>query len=351
MAHWEPWHYTEVFSAEEIAEMEALGIPKDDLHEILVMTKRHNIALEDAKKALIEKKAAEYCPYCDEFLGGRLKKRYKNKHINEHKKKNHSVKFGPNAQPTEQTQVESPPDSSASTPAPATPTPAVEQTQVESPAESPASSTTPTTPTSSASSASSFSSPSSTPKRRFDDENELLSTDDQPGETTQDNDAPEQSDAAPIAKRPKLQKDIIEDPIICSATFQKLPGEFSIDGAREYITWYPEDRTAAQPVVIRMADVANYQRNTGPRIPEAKRGLVHKTLSKETDEEEPTSRFFHFTPTDDGRRASEAVQEVMKSTTAAKEKEAAREAEAARLIEGEDEGGEEIEWETVMPKL
>jgi hypothetical protein len=129
---------------------------------------------------------------------------------------------------------------------------------------------------------SSFSSPSRSPKRnpKAADENGLASGDDEVEGTANDSNEQKQWEASPLAKRPKLAEDNASELIIGKALFKKQPGTINIDRARNLITWQPEDRTTANAVVIIMADLINYQRNTAGGASNPKRGLNHKIISQ-----------------------------------------------------------------------
>lgn len=140
---WEREPSSKNYTEEQICEARALGVKEEDMLEVLVMTKDHGVNLEAALEAIKERRAAEKCPHCGEPLAGRIK-RYRNRHINNHGKKQKPV-------PRVQSRM-------------------VEHTQAESPTASSASSTPPASPHSTSSGASSLSSPSHSPKRKADDE-------------------------------------------------------------------------------------------------------------------------------------------------------------------------------------
>lgn len=307
MRRWTAKPYKDTYTQTQIDEVRALGTSERDMLEILICTQDYKLTVEDARKAIIAREEGKNCPYCGKELEPGQARRYRNRHVNGCAKKREK---GSLIRTLEQTQPASPPKSPLPTSSPASSKP---------------------TP----SSASSFSSPSRSPKRKAADENGPASGDGEVEGTMNDSNEQEQSEASPLAKRPKLAEDNASELIMGKALFKKQPGTIDIDRARNLITWQPEDCTIAKAVVIMMADLTNYQRNTAGGASNPGGGLNHKIISQGLGEPKPSSHIFKFPSTDDGRRVSDAISDVL--------------APLARAARSRDDGGEEVVFEAAAP--
>lgn len=280
--------YSAFFSPQQINLARSLGTPEQDMHKTLLNLERKKTP-EEVKEEILLEMEGKRCKYCQKVWPVDQKIRYRNRHRNAceklQAKKNQ-------AQLLEQTQSVSSSEASQRSPSPASPT---------------SSSQSPT-----ASSQTSMSSQSRSAKRKLDDSEGPSSGDDCSAEEQDQATTEQQSTAHSSAKRPKTADENHNEPLTGQASFKHQPGAIGIDRAREIITWLPESHLIrVQPVVIRMLDLRNFQRNTagGPSNP--KRGLVLKIITEAVGELVSAAHTFRFPCTDKGRRDADAFSEVL----------------------------------------
>ena len=281
--------YSAFFSPQQINLARSLGTTEQDMHKTLLNLERKKTP-EEVKEEILLEMEGKRCPHCQKVWPVDQKIRYRNRHRNACEK----LKAKKNqAQLLEQTQSVSSSEASRRSPSPASPTSSSQS--------------------STASTQTSISSQSRSAKRKLDDSEGSSSGNDCSAEEQDQAATEQQSPAQPSAKRPKTADENHNEPLMGKASFKHQPGAIGIERAREFVTWLPENHLiGVQPVVIRMLDLKNFQRNTaagGP--PKPNRGLVLKIITQAVGESVSAAHTFRFPCTDEGRRDADAFSDVL----------------------------------------
>jgi hypothetical protein len=281
--------YSAFFSKQQINLARSLGTTEQDMHKTLLNLERKKTP-EEVKEEILLEMEGKRCPHCQKVWPVDQKIRYRNRHRNACEKlqaKKNQAQF------SEQTQSVSSSEASQRSPSPASPNSSSQS--------------------STASSQTSISSQSQPAKRKLDDGEGPSSGDVCAAEAKDQAITEQQSTARPSAKRPKTADENHNEPLIGKASFKQQPGAIGIDRARETVTWLPENHLiGVQPVVIRMRDLINFQRNTaagGPSKPN--RGLVLKIITQAVGELVPAAHTFRFPSTNKGRRDADAFSDIL----------------------------------------
>ena len=282
-------HYSDHFSKQQIDFARSLGIAEQDMHKALLRLEREKTP-EEVKEEILLDMEGKRCPHCQKVWPVDQKTRYRNRHRNAcekiHAKKN-QAQFLKQPQPMSSSKSSTPSSSSAS------------------PTSSSRNST--------ASRQTSISSQSRPAKRKLDDTNGWSSGSDCADEGTCATTTEEQSTAHPTGKRPKPADKNTNEPIVGKASFKQQSGTIEIDRAHKFVTWQPEHRlTNTQPVVLQMADLRNFQRNTAAgSTPNPRRGLVLKIITQAVGHLDSVAHVFRFPCTDEGRGDANAFSDVL----------------------------------------